>query len=68
MNKEVSKIKIMGKKVIVNKKIKGAIMEWKHPSYYAELRRLRKIEEEKESENNEDTDPSEQSQDPQSEK
>ena len=44
------------------------MFEWKHPSYYAELKRLRKIEEEKESENNQDKDPSEQSQDPQSEK
>ena len=42
------------------------MFEWKHPSYYAELRKLRKIEEEKESENNQDKDPSEQSQDPQS--
>ena len=40
------------------------MFEWKHPSYYAELRRLRKIEEEKESENTQDKDPSEQSQDP----
>ena len=42
------------------------MFEWKHPSYYAELKRLRKIEEEKESENTEDKDPSKQSQDPQS--
>ena len=40
---------------------------FKHPKYYEELRKQRKIEEEKESENNQDKDPSEQSQDPQSE-
>ena len=42
------------------------MFESKHPSYYPELKRLRKIEEEKESENTEDKDPSAQSQDPQS--
>ena len=42
------------------------MFEWNHPSYYAELRKLRKIEEEKELENKKDKDPYEQSQDPQS--
>ncbi len=49
------------------KKIKGEHMTFvfKHPKYYEELRKQRRIEEEKESENNQDKDPSEQSQDPQ---
>ena len=42
------------------------MFEWKHPSYYAELNKLRNIEEEKESEINVDKDSSQEPQDPQS--